>query len=324
VVVVGHERVAADVVVVTVRSAAASGASLPGWAPGDHLDVELARDLVRQYSLCGDPADDGIWSFAVRHQPEGTGGSIHVHEKLAVGDVLRVAGPKAMFGLEDAAEHLLVAGGIGVTPLLPMAEHLHAAGRPFRMVYVGRGADRMPFADRAAALGPSVRIVDRDLEPDFALADVVAGLSAESLVYACGPDAMLAALADLVPTERLRVESFRSAAELPGAAAGTEAGGDADPAGAAGSAGAFEVQLGPGGRVLPVPADTALLDVLLDAGVDVLWSCREGTCASCETPLLEGEADHRDQILTEEERAAQDCLFPCVSRARSSRLILDV
>ncbi|GAA1583344.1 PDR/VanB family oxidoreductase [Actinoplanes couchii] len=303
-VVISHERITGDVALVRVQAP-----DLPGWQPGDHADLELESGLVRQYSLCGTPDETGIWTFAVLLRPDGTGGSRHVHDKLTVGDRVRVAGPKAMFPLEEAEHHLLVAGGIGVTPILTMAERLAAQGRPFSLVYVGRGRERMPFLDRVAALGDAAVIVDRAQSTDFTLKTVLDQAPAGALVYACGPPRMIDELGELVTGGRLRTESFASASSSP----------VADTAG-----GAFEVQFGFDGPVRQVPADTPMLDVLLKAGADIMWSCREGNCASCETPLLEGEADHRDDILTPDEKAAQNCVFPCVSRAVSGRLVLDL
>ncbi|MBB2946566.1 vanillate O-demethylase ferredoxin subunit [Actinoplanes lutulentus] len=300
-VVVAHERVTEDVVLVRVQAP-----DLPAWQPGDHADLELAPGLVRQYSLCGTPGDDGVWTFAVLLRPDGAGGSRHVHDTLAVGAEVRVAGPKAMFALEDAEHHLLLAGGIGVTPILTMAEHLASQSKPFHLVYVGSTSSRMPFLDRVAALGDAVMIVDRSQTPDFTLAQALELAPASALVYACGPDRMISELSGLVTGGRLRTESF-------------------DPAGSpVETDGSFEVQFGLDGPVRQVPDGTPMLDVLLDAGADIIWSCREGTCGSCETPLLKGEADHRDDILTPDEKQAQTAVFPCVSRALCDRLVLDL
>lgn len=321
-VVIGHEKITEDVALVTVRG---TDASLPAWQPGDHADLELGPGLVRQYSLCGTPEDDGVWTFAVLLRADGTGGSQHVHERLAVGDELRVAGPKAMFPLEDAPHHLLVAGGIGVTPVLTMAEHLAAAGKPFSLVYVGRSRERMPFLERVGALGEAALIVDRSQTSDFTLAQVLAQAPESGLVYACGPTRMMDELGTLVTDGRLRLESFASqTVELDPGIHGVAPEAVIPAAVDVGGDGAFEVQFGVDGPVREVPAGTPMLDVLLEAGADIMWSCREGTCASCETPLLEGEADHRDQILTADEKEAQDCVFPCVSRALCGRLVLDL
>ncbi|WP_270352041.1 PDR/VanB family oxidoreductase [Microbacterium testaceum] len=304
----------ADVVGITL--AFEDGRALPPWAPGDHIDIELERGLTRQYSLCGSAEDAQAWSVAVRRDRAGRGGSAFAHERLRPGHRVRVAGPRARFVLEDASSYVLVAGGIGITPILTMAERLARSGKPFRLYYFDRGSERMVFADRLAALGPAAVVVDRDLDATTTLAHAIGGLAADALVYACGPTRMLSELTLLIEPTRLRVEDFSPARET-----------GADPATADGEStedDAFEVQLGREGEVHPVPAGCSLLDVLLGAGVDVMWSCREGNCASCETPVLDGVPDHRDVILTEDERAANDVIFPCVSRARSGRLVLDV
>ncbi|WP_159500510.1 PDR/VanB family oxidoreductase [Microbacterium sp. 18062] len=306
-VVEGVDRLSADVV--SIRLVHPAGDPLPEWSPGDHIDLEFESGLTRQYSLCGDPADRASWSVAVRLDRAGRGGSAYAHTRLAAGDRIRAIGPKRRFPLEPAPHHVLVAGGIGITPILTMAEHLAAQGASFRLAYFDRGAHRMVFADRVGALGDAAVVVDRDLDASTSLAVVLADVPPGSLVYACGPKAMLAELQALVPAEALRFEDFAPEAALPVEDAASDA---------------FEVQLGAGGDVHPVPAGCSLLDVLLGAGVDVVWSCREGNCASCETPVLEGVPDHRDVILTEDERAVGDVMFPCVSRARSARLVLDV
>lgn len=306
----------ADVVRITV--AAEDGRPLPPWGPGDHIDIELTSGLTRQYSLCGARAESDAWTVAVRLDRAGRGGSVFAHEGLRAGDAVRVAGPRATFALEQAPRYVLVAGGIGITPILTMAEHLAESGTPFRLYYFDRGAERMVFRERLAALGPAAVIVDRAVDTHTTLAAVVADAGPEALVYACGPRRMLDELSDLVAPQRLRIEDF---APAPAPASATPE--DGEPAGASSDASAFEVQLGAGGEVHPVPAGCSLLDVLLKAGVDVMWSCREGNCASCETTVLDGVPDHRDVILTDDEKAANDVMFPCVSRSLTPRLVLD-
>lgn len=288
------------------------GRPLPAWDPGDHIDIELGPGVTRQYSLCGARSDRKAWTVAVRLNRAGRGGSVFAHESLRAGDAVRVAGPRAKFVLEDAPHYVLIAGGIGITPILTMAEHLAELGAPFRLYYFDRGAERMVFAERLAVLGQAAVAVDRALDTTTTLAAVLADAPAEALVYACGPRRMLDELTVLVAADRLRVEDFAPAAAAPD-----------EPVGSAADAEEFEVQLGVGGDVLPVPSDCSVLDVLLAAGIDVMWSCREGNCASCETPVLEGVPDHRDVILTDDEKDANDVMFPCVSRSLTPRLVLD-
>ncbi len=307
----------ANVVGITV--AFEDGRPLPAWEPGDHIDIELESGLTRQYSLCGPRTSADSWTVAVRLDRAGRGGSVYAHERLRAGASVRVVGPRAKFALEEAAAHVLIAGGIGITPILTMAEYLAEQGSPFRLYYFDRGPERMVFRERLAALGSAVVIVDRAVDEVTTLAVALAEAPEDSLVYACGPRRMLDELADLVGSERLRIEDF-----APDGSPLVVAATDDEAEGAADDADEFEVQLGAGGSIHPVPSGCSVLDVMLKAGIDVMWSCREGNCASCETPVLEGEPDHRDVILTDEEKAANDVMFPCVSRARSRRLVLDV
>ena len=301
--------VATDTVEITFADPAGP---LPAWTPGDHVTVEFAPGVSRQYSLCGRP-DEPTWTIAVRRDPHGRGGSALAHATVA-GATLRVHGPRAAFPLDDAERHVLIAGGIGVTPILTMAEALRARGASFTLHVFDRGADRFVYADRVVDAGGV--LVDRATDTTT-LADVLAA-GPDALVYACGPHGMLTELAALVPVDRLRVEDFAPAVTEPAIDDADAAAGSVD------DDGAFEVQLGRDGEVHEVPAGCSLLDVMLKAGVDVVWSCREGNCASCETPVLSGIPDHRDVILDEDEKAANDVIFPCVSRCRSGRLVLDV
>jgi ferredoxin-NADP reductase len=306
-----------DVLAVTLDHP--GGSPLPPWRPGAHVDLHLddrsdADAVVRSYSLCGRP---GLaeWTVAVRLDPASRGGSRHVHERLRVGQSITVTGPRHLFGLDPAPAYLFVAGGIGITPLLPMIEEVVAAGRPWRLLYAGRSLAAMPFRDRLAGHPDRVQVFPAQegarLDLTAAVPAALAGLAGEALVYCCGPERMLTDVAALVPPDRLRCERFRPRPVVPNTDA-PDATGD------------FEVELGEGGPVLPVPAATPLLDVLLAAGRDVPWSCREGTCGSCETGVLAGVPEHRDSVLTPAEQAAGDVLFPCVSRALTPRLTLDL
>ena len=290
---------------------APDGAALPAWEPGAHVDL-VVDGFVRQYSLCGDPADTTTWRVAVLREDGGRGGSRAVHATLVPGATVEVRGPRNHFRLAAAPAYLFVAGGIGITPVLPMARAAARAGVPFRLVYGGRSAASMAFADDVQALGGkgSVALVPQDthgLLPVDALVAWAAEAAAD--VYCCGPepllDAVLAAGAVLGP-DRVHVERFRAAE------------------GAAATGTAFEVEVRPAGVVLAVPADRSLLEVLEDAGVAPFSSCREGTCGTCEVGVVEGEVDHRDALLTPAERAANEAMFPCVSRAAGPRLVIEV
>lgn len=288
---------------------------LAPWQPGDHIDIELAPGLTRPYSLCGDPCTSDSWTIAVRLAQPSTGGSDYVHTTLQQGDTVRVASPRRRFPLEDAPHIILIAGGIGLTPIITMAEHLQRMGASFELIVFCRGVDRLPFRERLARLGASARIVDRSTSRESAT-EAIVSRPAGSLIFACGPEALLRSLREVVGDGSLRLETFESATPEPplDQPCGVTTMEDA----------AFDVEMARSGRVIIIPADRPMLDVLLEAGADILWSCREGNCASCEVSVLGGVPDHRDVILTDDERAAGDCMFPCVSRARGQRLTIDI
>jgi ferredoxin-NADP reductase len=297
--------VADDVVAVELRHP--EGRELPPWSPGAHVDVVLSPALTRQYSLCGDPGDRSAWRIAVRREPAGRGASEHVHDRLTAGDLIQVSEPRNHFELLPAPRYLFIAGGIGITPILPM---LAAAGAPWELHYAGRTAASMPFVSQLiAGHGSRVTLYPEDERGRIDLDPLIGGLDPETLIYCCGPSGMLEAVEKCCarwPGRQLRVERFTPADRDTGT--GTE----------------FEVELARTGRTLLVPADRSLLDVVEDAGVSVLSSCREGTCGTCETTVLSGAVDHRDSLLTADERAANDTIFLCVSRAADRRLVLDL
>ncbi|MEU0721816.1 2Fe-2S iron-sulfur cluster-binding protein [Streptomyces lavendulocolor] len=302
--------------VVAVELAAADGAPLPAWEPGAHVDLVLPSGLIRQYSLCGDPADPDTYRIGVLHVEDGRGGSAEVHA-LRAGQRIAVRGPRNRFPLVLADHYLFIAGGIGITPILPMVRAVAAAGREWRLVYGGRSRATMAFADELLALGGDrVRLVPEDSDglPDLAaaLADTARGAA----VYACGPEPLLTALEKTIaadfPDRHLHIERFsapRTAPQKPGAPA---------------VAGEFTVALRRSGRVLLVPADRTLLEVIREAVPDVPSSCEEGFCGSCELRVLDGAPDHRDTVLSAGERDRRDVIYPCVSRARSRTLSVDL
>ncbi|GAA1297717.1 PDR/VanB family oxidoreductase [Pseudonocardia xinjiangensis] len=308
---VADRRVAADgVVALTLRHPA--GEELPAWEPGAHVDLILTEDLTRQYSLCGDPADRSSWQIAVLQESDGRGGSAYVHDKLNPGTTVRVRGPRNHFPLEPADRYLFIAGGIGITPLLPMLEAATAAGAEWQLVYGGRTAASMAFvADLRAAHGDD-RVVLRP-QDEHGLLDLEALLGApagDTLVYCCGPGPLLDAVEERCsswPSGALHTERFTPKEQ-------------GEPV----LSGAFEVELAQSGLTLTVPPDRSILEVVEDAGVQVLSSCQEGTCGTCETAVLGGQVDHRDSLLTDEEKAANDTMFVCVSRAACPKLVLDL
>ncbi|MFD4509352.1 PDR/VanB family oxidoreductase [Streptomyces sp. NPDC058457] len=301
------ERVpAADgVVVLTLRHPL--GEELPGWDPGAHVDVVLGPELERQYSLCGDPGDRSGWRVAVLREPDGRGGSAYVHEQLGVGDKVRVRGPRNHFRLESAPRYRFVAGGIGITPILPMLAAAEAAGAEWTLLYGGRTRRSMAFTGELARFGDGrVTVAPQDEAGLLDLAGVLDDVPDGTLVYCCGPGPLLDAVEERCPAGVLRVERFQPKEQQ------------------AGEEREFEVVLAQSGRTLTVAPGVSVLDTVRAAGVEVLYSCTEGTCGTCETDVLEGEPDHRDSVLTEEERAAGETMLICVSRCRGARLVLDL
>jgi len=298
--------------ILSVTLADPTGAPMPAWDPGAHVDLELSSGLTRQYSLCGDPGDLRTWTVAVRAATDSRGGSAYVHEKLRPGDLLRVQGPRQHFPLEDASRYVFVAGGIGITPLLPMIELTASRGADVSVHYAYSGDAPVAFVDRLAATGAPVHLYPADAGERLDLSALFGADHTAALVYCCGPERMLAELTALLPADVLRVESFSPAPAEPPAASVVDA-----------ESAACSVQLGVDGPVVEVAADESVLDALERAGADVMWSCREGTCGSCEVGVLSGEIDHRDNILLDEERAEGKCFFPCVSRP-CSQAVLDL
>jgi ferredoxin-NADP reductase len=273
------------------------GRDLPGWEPGAHIDLVLPSGLVRQYSLCGDPADTSSYTVATRLVEDGRGGSREVHEQVRVGTELEVRGPRNRFPLVEAPSYVFVVGGIGITPVLPMLRAL-PEGVDWRLLYAGRTRESMPFLAEIGELGADrVRVVAGPPDLDGELADVPEG----AVVYCCGPEGLMAAVAERFPDVRL--ERF------------------APPASSGGDT-AFEVELRRSGRTLAVPADSTVLAAVRAELPDTPYSCEQGFCGTCQQRVLEGEVEHRDELLTDAERAGS--MLICVSRARSVRLVLDL
>ena len=298
-----------DVVSLLLRTA--DGGELPSWTPGAHIDLVLGDTLVRQYSLCGSPHDRDRWRIAVLREPDGRGGSVHVHDRLHEGARVRVRGPRNRFALVPAPSYLFIAGGIGITPILPMIEQASRSGADWRLLYGGRRRSSMAFLDELSVHGDRVVVVPEDelgrLDLDSALGEPCAG----TLVYCCGPESLLAAVEERCarrPALGLHVERFAPRPQDP----------DAEP----GSS--FEVRLERSGLTLTVPPDRSILEVCQEAGLDMPASCREGICGTCETVVLDGVPDHRDSVLSDDEREAGELMMLCVSRCRSARLVLDL
>jgi ferredoxin-NADP reductase len=307
------DRLADGVLGLTLADPA--GLPLPGWTPGAHVDLHLGNGMIRQYSLCGDPSESDRYRVAVLREPDGRGGSAWIHDHLTVGETLQVSVARNNFALESSPRLLLIAGGIGITPLLPMIAAAEASGVDWRLLYGGRARSSMAFLDELARHGERVTVVT---EAESGLLDLDAALGeplADTLVYCCGPEGLLDAVTARTTAwpdagASLRLERFH-----PKAAADEESGPDE----------AIEIELARTGRTVTVPAGRSILDVLEDEGVDDCFSsCREGTCGTCETDVLGGEPDHRDSVLSPADRESGRTMLICVSRARTPRLVLDL
>lgn len=300
------EQVAQDVVAMTL--ARPDGSDLPDWTPGAHVDLILG-DLTRQYSLCGRTNETDSWRVAVLKSPDSRGGSVAVHD-LAAGATIRVRGPRNHFPVVAAKRYLFVAGGIGITPLLAMIYEVEAAGAEWELHYGGRTRVSMAFAKELEEFGDRVHLVPEDEQGRLDLAAILAEPRDDTLVYSCGPEPLLAAMEERCgswPTGALHLERFTAKA--------TEA-----PA----EESSFELMLQRSGKTLTVPADKSVFEVVREAGVSVLGSCLEGICGTCETEVVDGDVDHRDSILDEEERESNEVMMICVSRCTSARLVLDL
>ncbi|GIJ57158.1 PDR/VanB family oxidoreductase [Virgisporangium aurantiacum] len=294
--------------VVVLDLADATGAELPPWTPGAHVDLRLPGGMVRQYSLCGDAADRRVWRIGVLREPDGRGGSAYVHEALRAGVEVDARGPRNHFALVAAPRYVFIAGGIGVTPILPMVAAVGNSRADWELHYGGRSRRSMAFLDQLRAdIGGRVTLYPQDEVGLIDLDRILGRPRPDAAVYCCGPEPLLSAVEKHCaawPADALHVERFTPR-----------------PAGPRGS---FEVELARSGLTLTVAANQSVLQALEDAGVDVLSSCREGTCGTCETPVLAGAVDHRDSLLTPAEREADDTMFVCVSRAAGPRLVLDL
>ncbi|MFG3036713.1 PDR/VanB family oxidoreductase [Streptomyces sp. NPDC048330] len=281
-----------------------AGAALPPWEPGAHLEVALPSGAVRHYSLCGDPADRSVYRIGVLRAPAGRGGSEEVHTAVGEGTLLGVRGPFQRFPLVPAERYLFVAGGIGITPLLPMVRSLPPG--TWSLLYGGRSLASMAYREELSAL-PGVTLVPEDTAGRPDLDTVLAGLPAGTAVYCCGPEGLLRAVAD------------RWAGPLH-----TERFGAADPEPRPSGGGGFEVELRRSGRTLRVEPGRSLLDAVREVLPGVAYSCEEGWCGTCETKVLGGTPEHHDSVLGEDERASATTMMICVGRSRGPRLALDL
>lgn len=295
--------------VVRLRLAAGGGERLPGWQPGAHLRLVLPSGRERHYSLCGDPADLSAYTIAVRRIEAGGGGSAEIHDRVTPGTTLRAFGPRNGFPFAADPVVLFIAGGIGITPVLPMVREAAARNLDWRLVYTGRSLASMPLRDEVAGFDQArIEILTDDASGVPDCADLVRRAPGGAAVYCCGPPAMLAgvraAAAGSAAVRAFHFERFTA----PPVTGGHR----------------FEVELRNTGTVLGVPADRSVLDVLRDVRPATPYSCKQGFCGLCRQRVLRGRVEHRDRRLTPAQRAAGEMLV-CVSRApEGERLVLDL
>lgn len=291
---------------------------LPAFSAGAHIDLHLNTPqgpLVRSYSLLNDPRETHRYCLGINRDANSRGGSSHVHEQLRVGQVLTISAPRNHFPLDESAPHnVFIAGGIGITPMLSMIARSQALGTPWTLYYAARTREHAGFLDRLenpdGTAGAQV-VLNFDQAPGGKMLDlhaVVAGLPAGAHVYCCGPIPMLQAYEAAtvsLPAERVHKEYF-AAKDAPA------------------SEGGFTVELARSHKTLQVPAGKTLLDCLIEIHAEPPYSCREGICGTCEVRVLEGTPDHRDMVLSDSERAANNRMMVCCSGAKSPKLVLDL
>jgi vanillate O-demethylase ferredoxin subunit len=292
-----------------------AGAALPAFTAGAHIDLHLPQGLGRSYSLVNPQDERHRYVIAVQRDQASRGGSRHIHDTVRAGDIIAIEEPRNNFALaEDAAHSLLIAGGIGITPLWCMVQRLAKLGRSWELHYAARRRAIAAFIEPIRALGerhPERVHVTFDHEPGAAMIDLAAlvqAAPADAHLYCCGPAAMLEAFEQAVagrPEARVHVEYF-TAREAPA----TEGG--------------FTIVLARSGRSIPVPAGSTIIDALFAAGIEPVHSCLEGVCGTCETAVISGEPLHRDLVLTDAERAAGKTMMICCSGSKSATLVLDL
>lgn len=289
------------------------GQPLPAFSAGSHIDVHLGEKLIRQYSLCNSARETHRYQIAVLKEPASRGGSSHMHEVLQEGHRLQISEPRNLFPLEAGAQHsLLFAGGIGITPIMCMAERLSHAGSLFELFYSGRTRSRAAFVERLQTSGFSSRVtLCFDDEQSLDAKAVLANPDPGTHLYVCGPGGYMDFILNTAREagwreEQLHREYFSASAEAltPGDA--------------------FEIEIASSGEVLRVEADQTVIDVLYDAGIEVPVSCEQGVCGTCVTRVLSGIPEHRDSFFTQAQRALSDQFTPCCSRATTPRLVLDL
>lgn len=295
--------------VLSLQLSALDGGALPPFEPGAHIDVKLPDGTMRQYSLCGDPDDASHYRLGIRAVADGLSSGF-VHRKLRPGDVLTVSTPRNNFSLVDANRYIFVAGGIGITPLIPMMRKASAAKRPWTLLYCNRRLGDAPFLAEVGKLGGEISLHASDAGTRLNVAQRLGVAQHDTALYCCGPESLMTAVEQATtawPEGSIHFEWFTPRSRR------------ADE-----TSGGFEIVCQQSGLTLTVPPDQSILAVLSEGGIEVPRSCEQGICGTCEVRVVSGEVDHRDSILSAAERDANQSMMTCVSRARGARLVLDI
>lgn len=305
--IVSRRDVADDVVEIELRRD--DGQQWPEWTPGAHIDLELPTGDVRQYSLVGSLHDRGVLTVAVLRDEGGRGGSAWIHDHARESTYLKVRGPRNHFSLCASSAYTFVAAGIGITPLLPMIESAEAVGADWQLIYCGRNRSSMSYLPELEKYGQRVVVQPRDECDRVDFVEVLSNAVDPDAVYVCGPESFIVGAeqaaeqisAPAPKVERFVPKTYDDAVDT-----------------------AFEVELASDGRVMDIPADRSILEVLTENGVNVIASCQEGTCGTCETGVVSGTPDHRDSVLTQAEQDENEYMMVCCSRSKCARLVLDL
>jgi len=316
--VAGRKQLNEDIIGLTLVTL--DGSPLPDWKPGAHVEVQLSTGsgteqdavMLRHYSLCGDYTCTDNWEVAILREQAGRGGSQYIHENIKEGDVVQVSIPRNHFPFKSDKKILFIAGGIGITPILPMVQQANIEGLDWRLVYLSRERGRMVYLDRFSGYDTSRIRLNGDVEDGrLDLHELLNSCDAETAVYSCGPKPLLDALEKIHAEQKdagwsLTIERFAAS--------------DA----ALDQSGSFDVVIKSSGARIHIPEGHSILETLRDQGIKIKCSCRDGVCGTCETGVLSGIPDHRDSVLSEEERADNNYMMVCVSRAFTDELVLDL
>lgn len=295
--------------VLSLELAAPDGRALPAFEPGAHVDLTLPNGTLRQYSLCGNPADTSYYRLGIRAIDGGLSSGF-IHRKLRPGELVTITGPRNNFPLVEAERYIFIAGGIGITPLIPMMREANARKHRWTLLYCNRRTEEVPFLSEVRSLGGEVSLHISESGSRLDVAARLGPVQKDTIIYCCGPERLMIAVEEATaawPEGTVRFEWFAPRSR------------PLDE-----TSGSFEVVCQASGRTLTVAPDKSVLETLNAAGIEVPYSCTQGICGTCEVRVLAGEVDHRDSILSSAEREANETMLTCVSRAKGPRLVLDI